>query len=62
MWASSGRNNDGNVSMGEMWYFARTVLPVLFTFRQSRRTSNKDDDDDGSDSAAVEAAANAWTA
>jgi hypothetical protein len=54
----SGRNNDGNVSMTEMLYFARTVLPVLFTFR---RSGNEKDDGDGSDSAAVEAAANVWS-
>lgn len=57
----SGRNNDGNVGVWELLYFARTVLPVLL-WPQAQRGSGGSDADDGSDSAAVEAAANAWAA
>ena len=30
----SGRNNDGNTTIGEVWYFVKTVLPIVLGFRR----------------------------
>jgi hypothetical protein len=30
----SGRNNDGNTTPAEAWYFVKTVLPVVLGFRR----------------------------
>ena len=34
----SGRNNDGVTSLSEVWYFAKTVLPVVFGFGGEKTT------------------------
>ena len=34
----SGRNNDGVTSLAEVWYFAKTVLPVVFGFGGEKTT------------------------
>ena len=34
----SGRNNDGVTSRSEVWYFAKTVLPVVFGFGGEKTT------------------------
>ena len=52
----SGRNNDGNTTPGEVWYFVKTVLPIVLGFR---RESGGGDADGGEFDELEKAAASA---
>ena len=42
----SGRNNDGNTTPGEVWYFVKTVLPIVLGFRREGGGGDRDGNGD----------------